>query len=117
MELQSLRKSDNPLEKRNAEVITMLQEIKTRLMEVRDEPRRPRMHPRVVNDLMMTTYDRLTSRLDPEVGKEPTREQLDCVRSSLERFDRAINRLGMEAGTPPDMFMRHRRTRGKSEKP
>jgi hypothetical protein len=113
VELQSLRKSDNPLEKSNAEIITMLQEIKTGLTEVRGEPRRTRMDPRMLEDMMMT-YERLNRALELDEGKPVSKEQMDLARSGLHRFGRMMEHICMESGYPPDMFIRHTR-RGPSK--
>ncbi|MCX6900188.1 MAG: hypothetical protein NT105_16010 [Verrucomicrobia bacterium] len=117
VELQFLRKSDNPLEKSNAEIITMLQEIKAGLAEVRDEPRRRRMDPRMLDEMMMN-YDRLNRALDFDEEKPLSKEQIEAVRHGLNRFGRVMEQMCMESGMPPEMFMRRfRRGGGKSETP
>jgi len=111
VELQSLRRSDNPLEKSNAEIITMLQELKSELTELREQPRGMRMHPRALEDLMML-LPRLFNSLEVAEGKEPTREQFDESRQHLKRLDRAIHHICMESGMHPEMLhdlMRRRR--------
>jgi hypothetical protein len=105
VELQSLRKSDNPLEKSNAEIITMLQEIKTGLLEVREEPRRPRFDPRMLDEMMMS-FDRLNRALDFDGDKPLSKEQIDMARSGLHRFSRMMEHMCMESGMPPDLFIR-----------
>ena len=117
VELQSLRRSDNPLEKSNAEIITMLQDIKNTLVEVREEPRRSRMHPAMLEDLVMT-YDRLRTVFDTEPGMTPLPEQYEAMRSTLHRLERVIHHLCMESGFPPEIFMfRMRRARLKNDAP
>lgn len=117
LDLQSLRKSDNPLEKSNAEIIMMLQEIKTSLTEVSDGPRRPRIDPRMLEEMMMN-YDRVSRALDFDDEKPLTKEQIEVVRHGLHRFGRVMEHMCMEFGMPPELFMRRmRRGGGKTETP
>lgn len=111
VELQSLRRSDNPLEKSYAEIITMLTEIRTGMGDMRDGVRgRAALHPGVVEDLMMC-MDRLTRASTFEDGKPLSAEQTEMLRSSISRLQRPIEHLCMEVGMPPDMFMRRLRHR------
>ncbi len=105
IELQSLRQSDNPLEKSNAEIITMLQDLRTVIVEIREERRRP-FHPRVIDELSMM-LDRQQRILSLEDGKLPNAEQIEELRHSLFRSERALEHLTMMAGLPPGAS-RHR---------
>lgn len=109
IELQLLRQSDNPLEKSNAEIITMLQDLRTTVVELREE-RRFRVHPGMIEELymMMQRYD---SIYDWEEGKPPTPEQLEEMRRHRHHSERIIEMLGMEVGMPPGMFRRRLRHR------
>jgi hypothetical protein len=111
VELQSLRKSDNPLEKSYAEILAMLTDIRSGMSEMRDGVRgRAFFHPGVIEDLMMS-FDRLSRDLEFEDRKPLTAEQSELLRSSVRRLERPIEHLCMESGMPPDMFMRKFRSR------
>lgn len=110
IELQSLRQSDNPLEKSNAEIITMLQELRTAVVELREEPRRPRIQPRMIEELSMI-LDRYNSMFDLEEGKLLTAEQIDEMRRYQHQIERFLDMLAMESGMPPGMFRRRLRHR------
>ncbi len=115
VELQSLRKSDNPLEKSYAEIITMLTEIRTGMGDMRDGFRgRMNTHPSVIEDLMMCV-DRLNRAMEFEDGKPLNPEQTEMLRSSVRRLERPIEHLCMESGMPPDFFMRKFRPRRSKE--
>jgi hypothetical protein len=112
LELQSLRQSDNPLEKSNAEIISMLQEMRVALSDIREEPRRSRVHPGMIEELAMF-FGGMNSVLDSEEGKEPTREQLDSLRQQARHSERLMQHLCMEAGFPADFYLRRARIRPK----
>ncbi|QQR86976.1 MAG: hypothetical protein IPJ76_01745 [Flavobacteriales bacterium] len=107
MELQSLKRSDNPLEKSYAEIITMLAEIRAGMGDLRDGVRRGPMHPGIIEELMMG-YDRLYRDMLMEPGKVIDPETHDRMRHALDRLQRPLEMLCMENGLPPDMFMRRR---------
>lgn len=110
VELQSLRKSDNPLEKSYAEILAMLTDIRAGMSDMRDGPRGRMMFGPVLEDLMMS-FDRLTHVMEFEDGKPLSPEQADMLRSTVRRLERPIEHLCMESGMPPDMFMRKLRSR------
>lgn len=115
LELQSLRQSDNPLEKSNAEIISMLQEMRVSIADIREEPRRFRLHPGMIEELAMFMA-LVNSVLEFEEGKEPTREQLEALRHQARHSERLVHHLCMEAGFPPDMILRRiRRDRPKAK--
>lgn len=114
LELQSLRQSENPLEKSNAEILTMLADIRTTLVDLREEPRRSRVHPALVEELAMF-IESIYSTLDMDDSKD-IREQMELLRSRLSRSERLIHHFCMEAGLPPDIFMRRARERKLKEK-
>jgi hypothetical protein len=99
IDLQSLRQSDNPLEKSNAEIITMLQELRSMV----GESRRFRMHPGMVEELFML-YDRLLEILELPEGEDPTRSNFEEAAHTLHKFSRMMEMLAMESGMPPRMF-------------
>jgi hypothetical protein len=112
IELQSLRQSDNPLEKSNAEIITMLQDLRSTVVELREE-RRFRIHPGMLEELylMLQRYDAI---FDWEEGKAPTPEQLEEMRRHRHHTERLLDMLGMEAGMPPSSLFRRRLRRDAS---
>jgi hypothetical protein len=111
IELQLLRQSENPLEKSNAEILTTLSEIRSTLSEMREEPRRMRLHPGAIEELAMTLGE-MYAVLDSEGSADgPSREGWDILRSRMRHSERAIQHLCMDAGLPPEMFLR--RMRGK----
>jgi len=110
IELQSLRQSDNPLEKSNAEIITMLQDLRTTIVELREEPRRPRIPPRMLEELAMM-LERYDTVFDLEDGKLPTPEQLEEIHRHRHHTERLLDMVGMEVGYPPGLFRRRLRHR------
>ena len=107
IELQSLRQSDNPLEKSNAEIISMLQEIRVGLVAIREEPRSSRVHPGMVEEMVMF-FRRLSHELEALTAgeKQPTVEQLQNLRQHLHRSERLLHMIAMETGMPPSLFDR-----------
>jgi hypothetical protein len=110
IELQSLRQSDNPLEKSNAEIITMLQELRAGVADLREEGRRPRLHPGMIEELAVT-LDRLGSICELEEGRLPSLEQIEELRRHQHHTERIVEMLCMEAGIPPGIFRRRLRHR------
>ena len=109
IELQSLRQSDNPLEKSNAEIITMLQDLRSAVVELREE-RRSRIHPGMVEEIYMM-LQRFDAIFDWEEGKAPTPEQLEEMRRHRHHTERLLDMIGIEAGMPPGLFRRRLRHR------
>jgi hypothetical protein len=105
LELQQLRQSDNPLEKSNAEIITMLQEMRAMMVDMRELPRRPRIHPGVVEELAMLV-DNLQSLLDIEDVKTMPKEALEDMRMRLHHLDRLLRHLCVDAGIPHGVVSR-----------
>lgn len=114
LELQQLRQSDNPLEKSNAEIITMLQEMRTLIVDLREQPRPPRIHPGVIEELAMLLGG-LQSLVDIEDAKSLPKEALEEMRVRLRHTDRLVHDLCMEAGIPPEFV--YRRTQRLRERP
>lgn len=51
IDLQSLRQSGNPLEKSSADIIQMLQDIRSKVGEISETYRRPSMHPSMIDEI------------------------------------------------------------------
>lgn len=111
IELQLLKQSDNPLEKSNAEILTMLADIRSTIGDLRDEPRRYRIHPGMIEELAMFLGE-IYSVIEMDESKHgPPPEQWEMLRSRIHRSERILHHFCMEAGLPPDMFMRRFRDR------
>jgi len=83
----------------------MLQEMRSQIVELREQPRAPRFHPGVIEELM-TLLSGFQSICDTEDLSQLTKEQLDEIRMRLRHSDRLVHHLCMEAGFPPDFAMR-----------
>lgn len=114
VELQSLRKSDNPLEKSYAEILAMLTDIRSGMSDMRDGVRGRMMFGPLLEDLMMS-FDRLTRIMEFEDGKPLSAEQADMLRSTVRHLGRPIEHLCMESGMPPEFFMRKLHSRRSKE--
>jgi len=103
IQIQALRTSDNPLEKSNAEIIEMLQDMRNMLAESREERPRLRLHPGMIEEFasMCDHLDRCLDREGPNT--EPFREEFARIRSHLHRMERFLMELAMESGMPPSM--------------
>ena len=97
LELQSLRQSDNPLEKSNAEIISMLQELRVGISDLRESDGRTRIHPQALDDLM-AGFSRISRITELEPGKPVTAEQLESIRESLGKCERAASYIFEVAG-------------------
>lgn len=110
IELQSLRQSENPLEKSNAEILTMLADIRGSLAEIRDVPRRPKVSPVLLEELGMF-LDHVYSVTEGGEADLENKINWDMLRDRTHRTERALQHLCLESGYPPEMFMRRRRER------
>jgi hypothetical protein len=116
IDLQSLRQSENPLEKSNAEILTMLTDIRSTLGDMREEPRRMRMHPRMIEEIAML-LEGVNAVINMETPDEiPSREQWERLRSRMFHSEHILHDLCMENGLPPEMFVRRLRERKQKEK-
>jgi len=104
IDLQSLHKSENPLEKSNAEIISMLQDLRSMIGDTVVPSRRARLHPGVVEEIYMS-FDRIASALDLPEDVKPTREQFEQARHYLYRSMEPLEILAIESGLPPDMML------------
>jgi hypothetical protein len=115
LDLKALRQSDNPLEKSSAEIITMLQEIRTKMGEIAERRDIRRMNPMVLDELVMF-LERLRSILDSQAGKKLEDRQIDELQHLLHRLGRTTEMIAMESGMPPELVERMimRRSRASS---
>lgn len=101
IELQSLRKSDNPFEKRSADIVTMLQEIREELKTTIAEVRQPklRLTPGIIDDLMLT-FERYRQLADEADTSMTPAERSEELQRQAARSSRLLAVLCMEAGIP-----------------
>jgi hypothetical protein len=113
IELQSLRQSDNPLEKSNAEILVILQQISTAVTELRDDPRRPKPHPGMLEELafMFGRVNAAFAALELEDGKPVSAAQIEELRRWNHRSGMLVEQLCVESGLPPGIFRRRFRPR------
>jgi hypothetical protein len=100
IDLQSLRQSENPVERSNAEILSMLQELRAMLADSRP----PRVLPGLVEELLML-FSRLRGLLDVPEGEQPDPERFEEARHLLHRSRRPLEILAMESGMPRRMFL------------
>jgi len=108
IDLQSLRQSENPLEKSNAEIMSMLQDIRAMV----SDPRRPRIHPGMFEELMMS-FDRMNDLFEFAEADESEHPAMSEGRVMLSRMGRMLEIMAMESGMPSEMVdhFRSRRSR------
>ena len=109
IDLQSLRQSENPLEKSSAEIITMLQDLRTKversveifpilndmlygIKELSDVSRRSRMNPMMLNELLFL-FDRLASVLQLSENEMPSREKFQEAQKIINKSINFISEL------------------------
>lgn len=102
IDLQSLRRSENPLEKSNAEIISMLQDLRTAVSDLasRPQPAAP-LDLEIVEELMYVLA-KLDASLTVEPEEEPARQQFEEAQHWLSRGRRIAEALrAHQAGVPP----------------
>ena len=105
IDIQSLRQSENPLEKSSAEIISMLQDLRTMVADITEAPhRRPYPSERGLREAVMTCR-RLSEALDLAEGEEPSRATLQDAHVLVDRLERVLDlilmggRLSHDVGT------------------
>jgi hypothetical protein len=99
IDLQSLRRSENPLEKSNAEIISMLQDLRAAVGDLaKGIAPATAMDPRMLEELASALSGARAS-LTSESGEEPTSERLelsrDYVDHAIRLLDVAVARLSI----------------------
>jgi len=107
IDLKSLRQSENPLEKSNAEILSMLQDLRSMVGDMVSQQRTPRLQPRMFEELFMT-LGRISSSLNLPEGQEPTREQFDYVHRSIDRLSDLLEMVAAQSGIPGNLAGRLR---------
>ncbi len=115
IDLESLRKSKNPLEKSTTKIISMLQDIRSEIGEISSVSRHSRFSSSTFEELTLNLA-RLSSVLDLPKDEKMSREQLDRAQHSLYRITRTLEMFMMESDFPPDMI-RHFLRRIRRNKP
>jgi hypothetical protein len=106
IDLQSLRRSENPLEKSSAEIISMLQHLSGKIESLGDVYRRPPIEPMMVEELL-GGFERMRSVLSLREGEQPGRDRLDEAQHVLRRMERVLHALMMDSGMPSELIDRY----------
>jgi len=105
IDLKYLNQSENPLEKSNAEIISMLQELRTMVSNgATSAIRRIRTDPRIIVELLRSS-DYLTSTLELEELEEPSRERFNDAKETVYRCLGILEMFAMESDLPRDSIM------------
>jgi DNA-binding FrmR family transcriptional regulator len=101
IDLQSLRGSENPLEKSNAEIISMLQDVRGVVLDLaKGAAPGPAIDLRVLGELTYTLAT-LGDVLTPGTGEEGHSERLEEGQRYVQRAMRLVHMLGAQPGTSP----------------
>jgi hypothetical protein len=102
IDLEFLRKSENPLEKSNAEIISMLQDVRSMISEIGTASQHIRFNLRLFDELCMN-FEHLAFALDLLPSEDPSRESFENAQSILGQTMRIFEMFVTECGLPPDM--------------
>ena len=102
IDLEFLRKSENPLEKSSAEIIAMLQDVRSMVSDIGTGSQHIRFNIRLVDDLYMH-FEHLAFALDLLPSEDPSRESFENAQSILGQTMRILEMFIKESGLPPDM--------------
>lgn len=106
IDLQSLRRSENPLEKSNAEIISMLQQLRAAVGDLAmGAAPKAAIDPHTAEELMYA-LTMANDLLTPGPGEEGTTERFEEGRDLLRRAMRLIDRLLGGPGMPSTMVER-----------
>lgn len=98
VELQSLRRSDNPLEKSNAEIISMLQALMLGVSELRDRSEGgPQISPAAVDDLVSSLH--VIRHVVHEGGATLPPELMEPIMDHLKRIERVSDHIVRRMGS------------------
>jgi hypothetical protein len=104
VDLQVLRKSDDPIAKTSSDIIGMLQELRSMIGNLNESSMvRNRVPPPLFMDFMMA-FDRLSSCLSVAEEEKPGRERFMEAQHSLMRLEKMLHMLMIESGMPPRMM-------------
>ena len=102
IDLEFLRKSENPLEKSSAEIISMLQDIRSMVGDFTSGHRQSKVDKRMLEEIFRL-FERLAALLNLPPDAEPAREQLTEAQQVLYRITRQLEVFATESGLPHDL--------------
>lgn len=102
IDLKSLRQSENPLETGSAEIIAMVQDLRSKVKELGDMYTHPRMNRMMFEEFFML-FDRLATMFDLAEGEKVSRSKFNEAQDLLRRLERTVHVLMIDSGLPPDI--------------
>jgi len=90
IDLQSLHQSKNPLEKSSADIIEMLQYIRSKVVELSETYRRPRIDF-VKSDAIFTIIERLSNLLELKKNEKPSHLKIKEAQRLVQRLPEILN--------------------------
>ena len=102
IDLEFLRKSENPLEKSSTEIISMLQEVRSMVSDIGTVSQHIRFDLRLFDDLCLH-FEHLAFALDLLPSEDPSRESFENAQSILGQTMRILEMFITESDLPPDM--------------
>jgi len=103
IDLEFLRKSENPLEKSSAEIISMLQDVRSMVSDIGTGSQHIRFNIRLFDDLCMH-FEHLAFALDLLPSEDPSRESFENAQSILGQTMRILEMFITESGLPPNII-------------
>lgn len=102
IDLKSLRQSENPLEKSNAEIIFMLQELRAVVLD--STVRRPKPDPKLFFELSHL-FERLVRILTLREQEEPSRERFNEARETIDRCLSVLEIFATDSDFPRELLI------------
>lgn len=101
VDLQSLRQSENPLEKSNAKILSMLSDLRNIVVGLdKNLPRSGRMSNREFTGVQMAVRD-MDRALTLREDEQPTKTRFEEARKALRQLQRAFVRIVADIGPTP----------------
>lgn len=106
IDLQSLRRSDNPLEKSTADIISMLQDLRAAVGDLADRPLPPRgPDPRMIQELEWA-LGRVDASLASDTAEGSTNVWVEQARHHLQHAKHVLDMLTEELSMPRPLAQR-----------
>lgn len=106
--LQSLRQSENPLEKSSADIIQMLQDIRSKVGEISETYRRPSMHPAMI-DKISIIINNILKLLELKKNEKLSHLKIEEAKMLLWRITVILNDMGVrDSKTSVDLYKKIR---------
>ncbi len=96
---QVLRQSENPLEKRTAEIMTSLEELKSAVIDLSSRPRFSRVDPDMIGELRFIS-SRLQEGIERTIKEGPDSDLLEYLEGLARRSQRLLHELERALGMP-----------------